>query len=263
MVTRLFPRFQLIGIATMVMVGVAAHVMAEDQPQATVLAKRGKLILDDDGSKDRGGKMVTQFDNGYELKTALGIWNRAPVDPNVWRSTFKEGMGHPPVASYKKLNFDNVIVEVTFRWGEMTEDWQERFLRIAADQRPERKGHIVSAWANTKGRYTKTGLVLEHVMVSNGLVMDEQPIDVQVDTWQTAVLEIVGDEALFRFNDQVAYAQAPEIALGPKNTVSLTLGTTWHEIKRVRIWHAEANPEWAANKAAILKSRKPFTTRPR
>lgn len=53
-------------------------------------------------------------------------------------------------------------MEVTFRWGEITEPWQNRFIRIAVDQRPERNGHIVSAWANTNSRYTKTGLVLEH-----------------------------------------------------------------------------------------------------
>ncbi len=34
--------------------------------------------------------------------------------------------------------------------------------------------------------------------------------------------------------DHVAYAKAEQIRM-PKNLVSLTLGTTWHEIKRVRI----------------------------
>lgn len=62
--------------------------------------------------------------------------------------------------------------------------------------------------------------------------------------------------------DHVAYAMAEQIRM-PKNLVSLTLGTTWHEIKRVRIWRAEANSEWETNKDTILKLRKPFTTRPR
>jgi hypothetical protein len=75
-------------------------------------------------------------------------------------------------------------------------------------------------------------------------------------------IDHVDDEALFRMGDHVAYEKAKQIRI-PKNLVSLTLGTTWHEIKRVRSWHAEANPEWEANKDAILKLRKPFTTRPR
>ena len=66
----------------------------------------------------------------------------------------------------------------------------------------------------------------------------------------------------FRMGDHVAYAKAEQIRM-PKNLVSLTLGTTWHEIKRVRIWHAEPHSEWEANKDTVLKSRKPFTSRPR
>lgn len=246
-----------------------SHVSANDSVIQTELSNRGMLILDDNGSQDRGGDIDAHFDEGIFLRSKLGIWNRSTEDKNVWRSTFKEDMGHPPVAGYKNLSANNLIVEVTFRWGEITEPWHSRFIRIAADQRPERNGHIVSAWANTKSRYTLTGLVLEHVDKAytgnnnGGVLMDHQPLDSDVDTWQTAILEIVDDEALFRLGNQIAYAKLDVIANGPKNTVSLTLGTTWHEIKRVRIWHAKANPDWKANRQNILKSRTPFTPRPK
>ena len=84
----------------------------------------------------------------------------------------------------------------------------------------------------------------------------------EIKEWYTATLEIVDDEALFRMGDHVAYEKADQIRT-PKNLVSLTLGTTLYEIKQVRVCHAEANPEWEANKDTILKLRKPFTTRPR
>lgn len=257
-----------IGVVAIMIFGCTGHAFAEDQPVPTVLAKRGKLILDDDGSRERGGKAIADFHDGIGLKTALGSWERASPKSNVWRSTWKQGMGHPPVASYPGVEAKNLIVEVTFRYGEATESWHEQFLRIAADQRPQLKGHIVSAWVNPKGRYTETGFVLEHVgkrdgtTGSRGLLMDHQPINSEPEAWYTATLEIVDDEALFRMGDHVAYAKAEQIRT-PKNLVSLTLGTTWHEIKRVRIWHAERNLEWEANKDAILRSRKPFTTRPR
>ena len=131
------------------------------------------------------------------------------------------------------------------------------------------EGISLSAWANSKSRYTETGIVLEHVNKPyegndrDGILMDHQPLSYEIGEWQTATLEVVGDEALYRLGDQIAYAKRPEISIGPKNTVSLTMGPTWHEIKRVRIWHAEANPEWEANKDNILKSRQPFTIRPR
>jgi len=260
---------RLIIICVITMFFSVGYVSANETVVKTLLAKRGKLILDDNGSQSRGGDIDAHFEDGIFLRAKLGIWNRSTEDKNVWRSTFKEGMGHPPVAGYKNLKANNLIVEVTFRWGEITEPWQNRFIRIAADQRPQRNGHIVSAWANTNSRYTQTGLVLEHVDKaykgnnSGGVLMDHQPLAFEVNNWYTAVLEIVDDETLFRLEDQVAYAQLDAIANGPKNTVSLTLGTTWHEIKRVRIWHAEANPDWEVNKQNILKSRQPFAQRPK
>lgn len=256
------------AFTAIVIIAGTAHAVAADRPRPTVLAKRGKLIVDDDGSRDRGGKTTAEFRNGIVLRAALGSWKRAEPKSNVWHSTWKQGMRHPPVAAYRGIDAKNLVVEVTFRFGEKTEAWHNQFLRIAADRRPQLRGHIVSAWANVSSRYTKTGFVLEHVGKRNkaagtrGLLLDQQPINLRSDTWYTATLEIVDDEALFRLGDHVAYARAKQIRL-PKNLVSLTLGTTWHEIKRVRIWHASKNPAWEANKAAVLKSRKPFTPRPR
>ena len=75
--------------------------------------------------------------------------------------------------------------------------------------------------------------------------------------WYRAVLEIVDDEALFRMGNHIAYAKAEQIRM-PKNLVSLTLGTTWHEIRRVRIWQATPNPQWPQIKAKLLSPREPF-----
>ncbi len=251
-------------VALFLVVNCVDQALAEDLPQPTLLAKRGALILDDDGSKDRGGKVTIELNEGVGVRAALGIWKRAESDSNVWRSMWEEGMGHPPVASYRGLVAKNLVVEVTFRYGPNSESWHSQFLRIAADQRPQIKGHIVSAWVNLNGPYTEKGIVIEHVPPrgKQGILMDHQPLSSEAETWLTATLEIVGDETLFRMGDHVAYAKKEEIGIA-KNLVSLTLGTTWHEIKRVRIWHAEENPDWKANKDTILKSREPFIPRPR
>ena len=82
-------------------------------------------------------------------------------------------------------------------------------------------------------------------------------LSVQPNVWYTAVLEVVGDEALFRMGEHIAYAKADQIRM-PKNLVSLTLGTTWHEIRRVRIWRASPNPQWPQIKEKLLSTRKPF-----
>ena len=256
--------FTYAGLLCLLSPLIHCQAVADDLPLTTLLAKRGKLIVDDDGAKTRGGKTVFELQDSVGVKAALGTWVRAEPESNIWRSTWKEGMGHPPVVSYPGMDAKNLIVEVTFRFGEVTEPWHSQFLRIAADQRPQIKGHIVSAWANPNGHYTKQGFVLEHLAPkseakkSRLLLMDHQPITTQPNTWYTAVLEIVDDEALYRMGDHLAYAKAEQF-LTHKNLISLTLGTTWHEIKRVRVWHAEAHPEWKTKKDTTLKSRNPFT----
>ncbi|MFT5300157.1 MAG: hypothetical protein ACI814_000931 [Mariniblastus sp.] len=228
----------------------------------TVLAERGQLILDDDGSKARGGKTISKFDGQVKLRAAAGAWERV-AKSNVWRSTWTKEMGHTPVASYQGIQAKNLIVEVTFRYGPIVEPWQHQCFRIASDNRPGVTGHVVSAWANPNNDFIETGFLLQHIRktqdkkIIEDLLLDYQAIKVVPEVWYTATLEIVGDEALFRMGDHVAYGNSERFRM-PKNLVSLTLGTTWHEIKRVRIWHAESNPDWPTNKAKILKTRKPF-----
>ena len=237
-----------------------------DAPIPVVLAKRGQILVDDDGTADRGGKSVVSFASGARLRAGAGAWQRAAPNSNVWRSTWKPGMGHAPVAAYPGLQVKNLIVEVTFRYGPSTKPWHHQCFRIAADNRPKVTGHIVSAWANPNNGFIETGFLLQHIRktpekkIVEDLLLDHQPLRVKANVWYTAVLEIVEDEALFRLGDHVAYARADQIRM-PKNLVSLTLGTTWHEIKRVRIWEAKANASWEATRAALLKPRKPFAPR--
>lgn len=236
----------------------------DDRPVPTLLARRGKLILDDDGSKDRGGRTVVRFSSKTKLRAGAGKWKRSEPKSNVWRSTWHPGMGHTPVVSYQGFETTNLIVEVTFRCGMVTEPWHTQCFRIAADNRPAVTGHIVSAWANLNNDFIEAGFLLQHIRKTPGkeiiedLLLDHQPVSITPEVWHTATLEIAGEEALFRMGDHVAYAKADRIRM-PKNLVSLTTGTTWHEIKRVRIWDAAPNPDWETGKADILRSRKPFT----
>jgi len=231
-------------------------------PIETCLAERGTLILDDDGSLERGGKTTAKFLGSTKLRAAAGRWQRSE-EANVWRSTWNPKMGHTPVASYQGITASDLIIEVTFRFGEITEPWHHQCFRIAVDDRPKITGHIVSAWANPNNDFIEQGFLLQHIRkqkdktIIEDLVLDHQPLTTQALQWHTAILEVVGDEALFRMGSHIAYAKAKQIKM-PKNLVSLTMGTTWHEIKRVRIWKANANPAWPARKEKTLESRIDF-----
>ncbi len=250
-------------IILLVSVWAPTVVRAGDEPVTAVLARRGDLILDDDGSIDRGGKQVALLQRGTRVRMSVGRWNRSDAERNVWRSTWKTGMGHVPVAAYQGIRARNLIVEVTFRYGPNTEPWHHQCFRIAADNRPDITGHVVSAWANVDNDFIESGFLLQHIRktpekkIIEDLLMDRQPLSIESGKWYTAVLEVVDDEALFRMDGHVAWARSQRIR-APKNLVSITLGTTWHEIRRVRIWHAQPNPEWMSLKSDILAARKPF-----
>ncbi len=233
-----------------------------DTALPVVLATRGKLILDDDGSKDRGGKTTSTFDSGVKVRAGAGTWNKVD-NSNIWRSTWNR-RGHVPVMAYQGITSNNLVIEVTFRYGSITEDWQHQCFRIAVDQRPKIVGHVVSAWANPNNDFIESGFLLQHIRktptkeIIEDLLLDHQPLKIKAEKWYTAILEVVDDEALFRMDNHIAYAQAEEISL-PKNLVSLTMGSTWHEIKRVRIWEAAANPDWKQQKTQVLKPRLSFS----
>jgi hypothetical protein len=170
--------------------------VAEDRPVPTVLAQRGTLILHDTGSKDRGGKTTATFSGTTMLRAAAGSWQRAVGAENVWRSTWKPGMGHVPVASYQGFEVKDLIVEVTFRYGQMTEPWHHQCFRIAADSRPDITGHIVSAWANPNNDFIESGFLLQHVRktpekkIIEDLLLDRHLPRSQHGTWEKGTSEV-------------------------------------------------------------------------
>jgi len=266
--------FSIIQLGALLAFGVGSLAHAGAKPEvkpktsiATLLALRGALLVDDDGVLDRRKPKRPKFESGVEVKAWMGSWERS-ADSVAWRSTWNPGMGHTPVVNYTGFRETNLIVEVTFRYGEMSEPWHDQCFRIALDDRPTLTGHVLSAWANRNNDFIDTGFLLQHIRktkekkILKNLHLDRQTLNVDPGKWYTVVVEVVGDEALFRMGDHVAYAKSDELSAS-KNLVSLTLGKTWHEVKRVRIWKAEPNPNWKKVRAHVLKARTKFTTEDR
>lgn len=262
-------RLSVFGACWLSVVLWSSLAIAEESTSMTLLlAKRGMLLVDDDGVTDREGKVTVKLPNGLILRAGAGKWERSHESDGAWRSSWTAEMGHAPVVSYRGFRERDLVVEVSFRYGVMTEGWHTQCFRIALDQRPEITGHVLSAWANPNNDFLETGFLLQHIRktpkksVIQDLLLDRQPIAIEPERWYTAVVECVGDEALFRMGDHLAYAHSEEIARR-KNLVSLTWGKTWHEVKRVRIWRAELDPGWEERKAEVLAKREPFAARSR
>ena len=225
-----------------------------------ILAVPSKLIFDD-GTKDRGGKKKVALTNGSSLRAWTGSWKK---NESAWRSTWSKGMGHTPVIGYDIPPLRDLIVEMTFRYGPIMEPSQHQCFRITLDNRDLYTGHVLSAWANPNNDFIEQGFLLQHISkqpdktIISDLLLDHQPIAIEPEVWYTATLEVVGDETLFRMGDHLAYARSESLKV-EKIKVALTLGTTWHEVKRVRVWEARPNPAWKKNKQTQLKHRTPFT----
>ena len=87
----------------------------------------------------------------------------------------------------------NLVVEVTFRFGENTKPWHHQCFRVSADYRPNITGHILSAWANTDNDFIETGLLLQHIRktpdktILEDLLFDRQPLQLDPFEWHTAL----------------------------------------------------------------------------
>lgn len=255
--TRLLITFALL----VALVATKVHAM---QPEVTTeLAVKGKLILEDNGSQDRERGKAFPLNEYTAVRLGAGKWERTGNDNNIWRSTHSPAAGHVPVMAYQGFDEENLIIEVTFRFGKNTEPWHHQCFRIAADRRPDITGHILSAWANVNNDFIESGFLLQHIrktpekQIIQDLLLDYQNLRLAPKKWHTALLEIVGEEALFRVGNHVAYTKTKQITTS-KTLVSLTMGSTWHEVKHVRIWRAELNPKWESTKNNLLSKRRTF-----
>ncbi|MGY8771493.1 MAG: hypothetical protein ACKVH8_24020 [Pirellulales bacterium] len=227
-----------------------------------ILAKRGTLILDDDFTIDRAKSWV-QLPGGSSARAGAAEWKKLN---GFYRSGWHPGGGHTPVMAYQG-DFTNVVVQCVFRCGEMTEDYHHQCFRLALDNRELYTGHVLSAWANQNNNFIERGLLLQQIrktpekVVLADLRLDKQHIQLVPGKWYTATLEVVKDQVLYRVQGEhetkpvITYGQFTELNV-PKLTMSVTLGTTPHDLKSLKVWKAKPNPRWEVLKGKLLSKRK-------
>jgi len=234
------------------------------QETKTYMANKGKLLFDDQGEAKRGkGTKLAKINDQWSVRANMGIWEKKD---GFYQSSWKPGIGHTPVMAFLS-KFKNVVIEVTFRYKEMKEDWHTQCFRIALDNRKLYTGHILSAWANPNNDFIERGFLLQHISKNKDksiiadILLDKQAIKYQVGKWHTAILEVVDDKALFHMNGNLAYAESKKLNI-EKSHFSLTLGKTLHDVKRVRVWDASLKADWAEKKKEVLSKRAEFKAQP-
>ena len=227
------------------------------------MAVKGQLLLEEDfQSLAAYTKELQPAKNGWQVRAVHANWERSP---DSVRSLWEKG--HMPVLAFEGA-FSNVVIEVDFRFEKAAGKWGG--CRVSATS-PELnpRAYPVSVWANSDGsghdRGRPQGLLLEHDEWSAGPErVAHTPGAFEPNTWYTLRLECVGTNALAACNGISTYGSHEKFGL-PKKAVYLGVGTSRHELRRLRIYAAQPNPGWqppGSQKPATPGSPVPESTKP-
>lgn len=222
------------------------------------LAQRGSLLLEEDfatGPFERK-KWSPLRDTGWKVMTSFGDWTKTEAGI---QSVHNSDHGHGPVLAFEPPEaLSDAVLELEFRFLEKA--GQKESVRIAVDNRDSiAKGHVCSAWANWTNDFVPTGVTLEHIRKEGVLpkpskkagqfrdtrvIIGNAPANYEAGKWYSLRLEIVGDRALAAVSNSVTVNGRLDRFATPKTRVSLTLGSSPHEIRAFRVRKATLNPKW-------------------
>ena len=254
--TSFAPTIALAIVAAMSAV-IPSPAAAEDVPlPETFLTQRGKLLASEDFSQP-----LPPF-TGVPVGFASGFMGwRFNTTPKAGQWSLRDEVftgielvesHHPATASYG-LQFQDAIIQCEVRLD-----------NVAAGGRPYRnifvnitdtKDYLLQLSAGIGGLFL-TPFDAGRINPATGQrergITAKASFPVKLDTWHTLVIEIKGNEAVGTLDGRSVTVSNPLIGSG-KHSVMLGAGTQG-SFRRLRVWKAEPNPNWANNKIAIAKA---------
>ncbi|MBI3467423.1 MAG: hypothetical protein HY000_30815 [Planctomycetes bacterium] len=93
----------------------------------------------------------------------------------------------------------------------------------------------------------------DHNRADKAVTLGQQRVQIAPGVWHTLVIEIHGPELLATLDGKtVAYGSHESIAV-TKSNIGLTVAGESASFKDLRVWEAQPNSQWAANKEKLLK----------
>ena len=220
------------------------------------------------------GKNTPVGDTGWVARTTFGDWVK--TDAGI-EGTINPDDGHTPVIAFTPpAELEDLIVELEFRFVD-GDDEGKQSVRVAVDNREAiKKGHVCSAWANWANDFVPTGLTLEHIYKEevlpkpekkwlqwrdNRITMGNKPAAYEAGKWYTLRLEMIAGRALTTVIDDqggiVTVSGELRAFATPKSKISLTTGTSRHELRAFRVIAAAANENWTDAKTEPMNGKRP------
>ncbi len=203
----------------------------------TQVARRGALLLQEDFQRHATyTKERLPVQPGWQVRVAHGLWARTP---DGVRSTWETG--HSPVLVYEG-EFKDVIIEVDFRFQAVPGQWAA--CRVSATNPvlfP--RGYAASVWANVDFKSRGRGFLIENDVWDGPITrVAYKKADYVPDTWYTLRLELVGNQAVAECNGIRATGTHDTFGM-PKTTIWLATGQSPHDLRNLRVYAAERNPD--------------------
>jgi hypothetical protein len=192
----------------------------------TNLCLRGKQLFADDFS---GAELPAGW------KVAKGKWE---IVDGALRGAELPDDKHAAVIK-RALPFRNLVVQFSFKF--------EGGKRIALSM--DGKGHVCRV------TLTPQGFALQRDVAKDSgekaTILGKGTIDFKAGEWHTMLVEVQGKELLAQVDDKVfAFGEHAGIDVD-KASIGLPLGGESVLFDDIRVWEAQPNPEWAANKEKL------------
>lgn len=181
-----------------------------------------------------------------------GSWNLAD---GAFHGAESPTANHPATASFG-FPYQDAIIQVEFRLNDVP--LEGRKYRSIFVKATDEKDYVTALFVS-QGGSNLTAYSAERINPANKQRDKEPPVGVpqalKLGEWYVAVLEIRGREAVATVAGKSVTTAHPLFA-SPKQSVMLGVGVD-ASFRRLRIWEALPNPEWAKHKEAILAAMKP------
>lgn len=226
---------------------------AEPALGPTLMTRRGKLLISDDFAGPVAPMVGTPkgFASGFtgwrcNVAERGGTWK---VIDGAFTGFENPKVNHPATAS-RGFQFKNVVIQCDLRMNNAPLDGRKsRYMMVRTT---DEKDYVCSIRLTDKGIFiTKDDN--DHGGPDKAVPLGQVDSPVKLDEWVTVVFEILGDEMVGTVNGKSVTGRHPLIA-SQKQSVMFVSGVEG-SVRNFRVWEAEANPEWPANKAKIVAAK--------
>jgi hypothetical protein len=223
-------------------------IWAADLP-VTLMTKPGKLLYEETFSKPLPPPVgsTAAFASGFKgwrcnVAERGGHWESAD---GMFTGNENPKVSHPATASYG-FDFKNAVITCEVRLNDVPLDGRKsRYFNLRTT---DDKDYVCSIILNEGGmRIQKDDN--DHGGPDKAEPLGQLKTPIKLGEWQKVTFEILGDEMVGTLNGKSLTGKHPLIT-SQKRSIMFVSGVVC-SVRNLKIWEAEANPDWAKNKAKL------------